>query len=313
MDAFLEKRGQNAISGWMLRCYRLQNCELIQYKKVVTDFKKCHSASIKHRYCILDVTKIFFSVEAPYVMHLTLRRGATPTTLHLRFPNTDHNLFCRWFRVLSSSMMLPSASLSLPTAFKNSSTHRPLPSTHCFALYYILRFLYQHEAMLTTPKLFQISLRQSSSERHVEALYRALIGETVNSGKRAGHLMEDRNYEDIHLLTMSLLYTLRNLPTSLLSDGRKWSAFICGVVDQLVLEHGESAKEKVSMLPKGMDLDIYVLWFDSKRKKHLAEIRLWILEQYQQQRAMDSNAGATVMDVLNDGNGNGDAVPKYVN
>lgn len=138
-----------------------------------------------------------------------------------------------------------------------------------------------------------MALRSTSSAVHIDKLYNAL---TVRSRKMSDHLAGHSNYSDIHVLTMSLLHCLRNLPTSLLMDSqcRKWTQFICGAVDRVHLDQdlqGQSAKQK--KLPRGMDHDLYALWSDPKRKEHLATIRSWILNQYQRPRS-------AVMDVLED-------------
>ena len=272
MDAILEKRGSNARSEWTPRCCRLRHCELVQYKKEVTDFKKCSDGFIKHRYCVLDVAAISMTAQAPHAMQLTFRHDdRTTTALHLRFPRGDHLLFCAWFRVLAS------CSNPRPDGHRQAML-RPLASTHCFALFYILRMLYEHEALLSSPFLFQMSLRNTSSPKHIERLFCAL---TVTPREMAVHLNGARNYRDVHVLTMALLHALRNLPSSLLADAhcRKWTDFICGAVDRLQDEGGQDLAGK--LLPDGMDHDLYALWSDPRRKAHLAEMKTWILSQFQ--------------------------------
>eukprot|EP01083_Nonionella_stella_P204640 745839_1 len=110
MDCLIDKKGNNPISGWSARCYRLRNCQLIQYKKGIDDFKLCDDNTMKRQYNIHNILSISIGPKTPYILRLDIDTPYQSDSIHLllKFNDVnkkqiDHQLFIAWYKILCSS------------------------------------------------------------------------------------------------------------------------------------------------------------------------------------------------------------------
>eukprot|EP01084_Bolivina_argentea_P316216 548074_1 len=152
MDRLIGKKGEGAVGGYSTRCYRLRNCELMQYKKGIDDFQLCTDKSLKRRYNIYNIESISIGhSKEPYILSLSYNEE---TCLDLKFNDEkknkkqkiSHAEFCCWYRIICASSRIP---------YNYTCKERPLPSNICYTLYYLLQKLYHHSEVLNTKYIFQ--------------------------------------------------------------------------------------------------------------------------------------------------------------
>ena len=169
-----------------------------------------------------------------YVLRINI--GAYNSDIKLKFlsknsssynsNSSNPSLFIAWFRILTA--------LSRPG--KNlKCVERPIPGNFTFALYYLLQKLYKHKELSNTPYIFTKLKTKTSSNELIEKLYYDLI---VNNQK----YIKNRNFvkneeKDINLLSMTLMYTLKNMPSSLFCDSE-----IEGIVNFVINEINKNEK-----------------------------------------------------------------------
>ena len=264
------------MTGWSPRIYSLKNCELIQYKRGIESVKECNDSVIKKRYNIFDIKSVSIGPKTPYILKLEYENKfqSQPDSLLLKFNDVgpkkkyiDHLLFTTWFRILSSTSKL---------AFNIKCGQRPLPSPISFALYYLLQKLYKNKELFTTQKVFK---KKYSSKSLVEKQYYNLI---VNHKKLYQDLKDNKSgsNDDIHLLCHTLLFTMKNMPTSIFCDT------YCESMTDFVMDLLKKGYEKAEYedknyqqrlnLPEYEDIDIYVM----KRKEYLTQMKNYFLTKY---------------------------------
>ncbi len=199
-------------SGSSPRCFRLQHCQLIQYKRLCNDSQSCTDQTLKKVY---DVTNLYIMVsDFPNAFQFTSdheskkriisfdKANKEKNFLYNDVKNLEHLLFTAFLRILSASCKLDK---------DDKRTERPIPSNIGFALYYLLQKLYKHTQLCKTPNIFTDN-NYSENKKVYKELYYKLI---VNCNE---YMDLNQNYENIHLLSNTLLYTLYNMPTSLFVD-----------------------------------------------------------------------------------------------
>ncbi len=103
-----------------LSSYRLRNCQLIQYKKGIDDFKLCDDKTTKRQYNIHNILSIInWSKNTIYI------------TLDIDTQYQSDSILCSSTKILQCQ--------------------HQIPSNICFALYYLLQKLYKHKEILNTP------------------------------------------------------------------------------------------------------------------------------------------------------------------
>ena len=161
MECVLLKKTQ--FSGWSPRCYRLTGCQLIQYKRGITDIAKCSDKNIKRRYNIRHIRSLKMDIDNAYTLVIgfeTPGRAQPNEQMVLRFENKrdmeePHLLFKAWYRILSA-MTQPRNTQCL---------QRPLPSNLCSALYFVLQGLHAHEQLFSSGDIFARADRQITEQK----------------------------------------------------------------------------------------------------------------------------------------------------
>lgn len=264
MECLIDKKGQ--MSGWSPRCYRLKNCELIQYKRGIESFRDCNDSVIKKRYNIFEIKSVSIGPKTPYILKIEYdtKYQSESISVLLKYNDVgkkrgvDKLAFIAWFRILTATSKLSA---------NPKCIQRPLPTPMAFALYYTLQRLYKHKEILNTPFIF----KNKSSKSIIEKQYYRLI---VNHKEAYRELKGDKQPgQDINVLAGVLLQTLRNMPTSLFCD-----AFCEEMVDK-VMETMRRAEEKYQPdqnIPIYEDNDIAAM----KQKESLTLLKQFFLKKY---------------------------------
>eukprot|EP01084_Bolivina_argentea_P316217 548076_1 len=265
MDCLINKKGNNAFNEWSTRCYRLRNCELIEYKNDFEDFKLCNDTNIKERYNIITISSISVDPKIPYILNLNdISYQADSINVVLKFNDInkneiDHKIFTGWYRILCASTKISS---------NLQCQQRPLPSNICFAIYYLLQKLYKHKQLFNTQFIFNKYKINAKAFKNlpskIEKLYLNLITRSRD------YLKFDQNVNDINLLSQTLLYTLQNMPTSLFCDSHciELTDFVMNIINNNNVTDEQYQESKAYE-----DKDIIIF----KQKAHLGQIKNFLL------------------------------------
>ena len=151
MECLIDKKGQK--SGWSPRCYRLRNCELIQYKRGIENFRDCNDSVIKKRYNIYEMKSVSIGPKTPYILKIEYdtKYQSESISVLLKYNDVskknkiDKLAFIAWLRILSSTSRI---------SFNDSCDQRLLPTPHCFIFigvyknYINIVIYYQHQICL---------------------------------------------------------------------------------------------------------------------------------------------------------------------
>lgn len=277
MECLIDRKGTSGFSGWSPRCFILRDRELSQYKKGITNFQLCNDSNIKRRYNIFEIESITIDPKTPHIIRLEYHdslNDSKPIPVLLKFNDVQQNKgvdklqFIAWFRILCATSKI---------TFNPKCNVRPLPTPFAFALYYTLQRLYKHSRTFTTPNIFAM---KPGKDQLKKQYYRLMVNHNI----AYKDLKSQKQHEGIGLLAGSLLYILRNMPTSLFCDSfsEEMTNKIMEIFETAKVKFNHSVEIDTSLLNTSKsnvwkDEDILIM---EKSKESIALMKNYFLTKY---------------------------------
>ena len=187
MDAVIKTQ---TFAGWEYQCYRLTNCQMLQYKKGLDSFNKIVDGNDSQIQLQHDVNKLKCTASLSPKNQPILQIDVDDTQIFLSFDS--YKEFVAWFRILF--------------ACKAPSS---IPSNLSFAIYHLLQSLYKQSS---ADNAFDDEIK--SHNDRIKQLHHEL---TVHQNLDALIVLQTKH---VHINTLfdTLVFTLKHLPSSLLTS-----------------------------------------------------------------------------------------------